>query len=64
MIQGSDLRAHVWRKPQLKKIHVTHVLIPTLIITAKAWKQPKCPLTGEWIKKDVVHVVQWSIIRP
>ena len=22
-----------------------------LFTTAKTWKQPKCPLTGEWIKK-------------
>ena len=22
-----------------------------LFITAKTWKQPKCPLTEEWIKK-------------
>ena len=22
-----------------------------LFITAKTWKQPKCPSTGEWIKK-------------
>ena len=22
---------------------------------AKTWKQPKCPSTDEWIKKDVVH---------
>ena len=23
----------------------------TLFTTAKTWKQPKCPLTHEWIKK-------------
>ena len=22
-----------------------------LVTIAKTWKQPKCPLTGEWIKK-------------
>ena len=27
-----------------------------LFTIAKIWKQPKCPLTGEWIKKKVVHV--------
>ena len=21
-----------------------------IITTAKMWKQPKCPLTGEWVK--------------
>ena len=24
---------------------------PALFTTAKTWKQPKCPLTEEWIKK-------------
>ena len=26
-----------------------------LFIRAKTWKQPKCPPTDEWIKKDVVE---------
>ena len=26
-------------------------LIETLFTTAKTWKQPRCPLTDEWIKK-------------
>ena len=27
------------------------MLIEALFIIAKTWKQPKCPLTEEWIKK-------------
>ena len=27
------------------------MFIATLFIIARAWKQPKCPLTDEWIKK-------------
>ena len=27
------------------------MLIATLFTIAKTWKQPKCPLTDEWIKK-------------
>ena len=27
------------------------MFIATLITIAKTWKQPKCPLTDEWIKK-------------
>ena len=27
------------------------MLIATLFAIAKTWKQPKCPLTEEWIKK-------------
>ena len=27
------------------------VFIAALLTIAKTWKQPKCPSTGEWIKK-------------
>ena len=35
----------------------TPVFIAALFTIAKTWKQPKCPLTDEWIKKtmDKVH---------
>ena len=29
----------------------TSMFIAALFIVAKAWKQPKCPSTEEWIKK-------------
>ena len=29
----------------------TPVFIAALFITARSWKQPKCPSTDEWIKK-------------
>ena len=28
-----------------------HVFIAALFTIARTWKQPKCPSTGEWIKK-------------
>ena len=31
----------------------TPVFIAALFIIAKTWKQPKCPLTEEWIKKTL-----------
>ena len=37
----------------------TPVFIAALFTIAKIWKQPKCPLTEEWIKKTLcvcVHV--------
>ena len=29
----------------------TPLLTTALFTTAKTWKQPKCPITSEWIKK-------------
>ena len=48
----------------------TPMFIATLFTIAKRWKQPKCPLTDEWIKKmwrvrthTDTHT-QWYIIQP
>ena len=38
-------------KTFLEKDKCTHVFIVALFAIAKTWKQPKCPLTDEWIKK-------------
>ena len=32
------------------------MFIATLFTIARTWKQPKCPLTDEWIKEDVAHI--------
>ena len=32
------------------------MFIAALFVIARTWKQPKCPLTKEWIKKNVVHL--------
>ena len=32
------------------------MLIAALFAIDRAWKQPRCPLTDEWIKKFVVHI--------
>lgn len=31
------------------------ISIAGLFIITRKWKQPKCPLTGVWIKKPVIH---------
>ena len=31
------------------------MFIATLLTTAKLWKEPKCPLTGKWIKMWYTH---------
>ena len=38
-------------KTFLKKDTCTHKFIVALFIIAKTWKQPKCPLTDDWIRK-------------
>ena len=35
----------------IQKDACTPIIIAALFITAKTWKQPKCPWTDEWIKK-------------
>ena len=32
------------------------MFIAALFTIAETWKQPKCPSTAEWLKKDVVHI--------
>ena len=38
-------------KTIMQKDTCTSMLIAALFTIAMAWKQPKCPLTDEWIKK-------------
>ena len=54
----------------------TPVFIPALSTIAKAWKEPKCPSTDEWIKKCwcvcvcvcvcvcACTYIQWNITQP
>ena len=35
----------------LEKDTCTHVFIAALFTIAKTWKQPKCSLTNDWIRK-------------
>ena len=44
--------SHSWAYIQTKlKNTCTPMFIAALFTIAKSWEQPKCPLTGEWIKK-------------
>jgi len=31
----------------------------TLLTIAKTWKQPKCPLTNEWIKMWYIYTMEY-----
>ena len=35
------------------------MFIAALFIIAKTWKQPKCPSTGEWIKKMCIYTIEY-----
>ena len=36
------------------------MFIATLFTIAKTWKQPKCPLTDEWIKKiQYIYIMEY-----
>ena len=35
------------------------MFITALFITARTWKQPRCPLTDEWIKLWYIYTVEY-----
>ena len=48
------LQSHSWAYTQTKlnqKDTCTSMFIAALFTIAKTWEQPKCQLTGEWIRK-------------
>ena len=51
MTQQSHSWAYIWKKTFLKKDTCTCLFIAALFTIAKTWKQPKCPLTDDWIRK-------------
>ena len=50
-------------KTMVRKDTCIPMFITALLTTAKTWKQPKCPLTDEWIKKIGTYI-QWNITQP
>ena len=51
--------------PDKTLIQRVHMSIAALFTIAKTWKQPKCPLTDEWIKKMwYIHTMEnYSAIK-
>ena len=41
----------------------TPMFTAALFTVARMWKQPKCPLTEEWIKRCGTYI-QWNITQP
>ena len=40
------------------------MLIATLFIIARTWKQPRCPLADEWVRKQwYIYTMDYSAIK-
>ena len=57
-------------KTIIQKYTYTTMFIATLFTIARAWKQPKCPSTDEWIKKmwhiytmEYYSAIKWNEIE-
>ena len=46
-------------KTMTRKDTRTPMFIATLYTIANTWKQPKCPLTEEWIKMWYIHTMEY-----
>ena len=44
-------------KTKIRKDTCTPMFIAALFTITKTWKQPKCPLTDEWIKKMYIYTI-------
>ena len=58
-------------KTRIQKDTRTPMFIAALFTTARSWKQLKCPLTDEWIKKmwymyttEYFSAIKWNEIMP
>jgi hypothetical protein len=49
--------------PTCNKDICSTVFIAALFIIARSWKEPRCPSTGEWIQKNVVHLHNGVLVR-
>ena len=53
LMMSNDEHLHTLRRSQFKKTHdaCTPMFTAAQFTIARTWKQPRCPLTDEWIKK-------------
>ena len=50
------------KETRIERDTCTPMFIMTLLITARTWKQPRCPSADEWISCGTY--TQWSITQP
>lgn len=48
-------------KPLIQEGIYTPMFIAALLIITKIWKQPKCPLTDEWIKMGYIYTMKYYL---
>jgi hypothetical protein len=46
--------------PTCNKDTCSTIFIAALFIITRSWKEPRCPLTEEWIQKKCDTFTQWS----
>ena len=59
MTQQSHSWACIQTKTFLEKDTCTCMFTAALFTIAKTWKQPKCPLTDEWIKMWLLYTMEY-----
>ena len=64
MAQQSPLLDIYLGKTIILKDACIPMFIAALFTIAKTWKQPKCPSTGERIKKTWCTCIQWNTTQP
>ena len=47
------------KKTIIQEESCTTMFISALFTIARTWKQPKCPLTDEWIKKWHIYTMEY-----
>ena len=55
---------HISGQTTIQKDICMPMFIVALFTSAKAWKQPMCPLTEEWIKKMWYIYIYQNITKP
>ena len=48
---GKKKKKNQYEEIKIEKDTRTPMFIASLFVTARTWKQPRCPSTDEWIKK-------------
>ena len=59
MIRQFQSQAYIWKETIPWKDSCTSMFIAAKLTIAKTWKQPNCPLTGEWRKKMYILTDTW-----